>query len=419
MGTHPIFESDFDCLTEMSDDSLNEPDVYHPETMGNYSYSAREAQTHELSEDQRLHNVNQKLLFKGYNSILGDSGSIATPSLIAVIERLLECDASLVQMIDDTREDVQRSEIEVKKYLQKSEMLSNENELKDRKIGQALQRESKLTKKNDDSERKLKEKTELARKLGVSLKNTEAKYKVEKRKLELEVDKLKEKMNQHSRSQMGKSFGKSRLTGHLNMKGEKEYNVSMLTRDTTTSATVLASLSDNNRTLIEINAQLKEALVGSYTKITQTMGTFPNYDEATEQRIIDLADINPGTLVGEVAKTCNQLKQVEELEADLAARQEKITVTQVAKIENEVAELKRVEADMSDEMLFRKMNELINDDDELPATPEHIKHQFEHDKRRSSSTPLQRFIVEKNSPPLVKPTILFEKNNKFEKDSFS
>ena len=95
---------------------------------------------------------------------------------------------------------------------------------------------------------------------------------------------------------MGKSFGKSRLTGHLNMKGEKEYNVSMLTRDTTTSATVLASLSDNNRTLIEINAQLKEALVGSYTKITQTMGTFPNYDEATEQRIIDLADINPGTL---------------------------------------------------------------------------------------------------------------------------
>ena len=102
-------------------------------------------------------------------------------------------------MIDDTREDVQRSEIEVKKYLQKSEMLSNENELKDRKIGQALQRESKLTKKNDDSERKLKEKTELARKLGVSLKNTEAKYKVEKRKLELEVDKLKEKMNQHSR----------------------------------------------------------------------------------------------------------------------------------------------------------------------------------------------------------------------------
>ena len=45
----------------------------------------------------------------------------------------------------------------------------------------------------------MKEKTELARKLGVSLKNTEAKFKVDKRKLELEVDKLKEKMNQLSR----------------------------------------------------------------------------------------------------------------------------------------------------------------------------------------------------------------------------
>ena len=45
----------------------------------------------------------------------------------------------------------------------------------------------------------MKEKTELARKLGVGLKNTEAKFKVDKRKLEIEVDKLKEKMNQLSR----------------------------------------------------------------------------------------------------------------------------------------------------------------------------------------------------------------------------
>ena len=98
---------------------------------------------------------------------------------------------------------------------------------------------------------------------------------------------------------MGKSYGKSRLTGHLSIKGDKDYQVSSLMSSSatmSTSATVLSNLSDNNRTLIEINAQLKEALVGSYTKITQTMGTFPNYDEATEQRIIDLADINPGTL---------------------------------------------------------------------------------------------------------------------------
>ena len=59
--------------------------------------------------------------------------------MITVIERLLERDNSLVRMIDETREDVQRSEIEVKKYLQKSEMLQNENELKDRKISQSLQ----------------------------------------------------------------------------------------------------------------------------------------------------------------------------------------------------------------------------------------------------------------------------------------
>ena len=69
-----------------------------------------------------------------------DSSGLNTNALINVIDRLLERDQSLVKMIDETREDVQRSEIEVKKYLQKSEMLENENELKDRKIGQSLQR---------------------------------------------------------------------------------------------------------------------------------------------------------------------------------------------------------------------------------------------------------------------------------------
>ena len=61
-------EMSFSSL-EMSDDSLNEQPVYQPENrlnLSNYSYSAREAQTHELSQEQRLHNVNQKLLFKGY-----------------------------------------------------------------------------------------------------------------------------------------------------------------------------------------------------------------------------------------------------------------------------------------------------------------------------------------------------------------
>ena len=38
--------------------------------------------------------------------------------------------------MDETREDLQRSEIEVKKYLQKSEVLENENEY----VGQKSQR---------------------------------------------------------------------------------------------------------------------------------------------------------------------------------------------------------------------------------------------------------------------------------------
>ena len=70
---------------------------------------------------------------------------------------------------------------------------------------------------------------------------------------------------------MSRTAGKSRLTGHLNIKGEKEYNVSLMTVDSSVSATVVSSLSNNNRSLIEINSQLKDALVGSYTKITQTM----------------------------------------------------------------------------------------------------------------------------------------------------
>jgi len=97
--------------------------------------------------------------------------------------------------MDETREDLQRSEIEVKKYLQKSEVLENENEMKDRKIGLGLQRESKLMKRCDELEKKLKEKTEVSRQLTLKLKNTEAKFKIDKRKLEMEISKLKEKMN--------------------------------------------------------------------------------------------------------------------------------------------------------------------------------------------------------------------------------
>ena len=77
------------------------------------------------------------------------------------------------------------------------------------------------------------------------------------------------KLSQMTRN--GKSL--SRFTGHMNIKGDKEFNVSLLQDlSSGTSATVLSSLTDNNRNLIEINAHLKEALVGSYTKITQTMG---------------------------------------------------------------------------------------------------------------------------------------------------
>ena len=79
-----------------------------------------------------------------FSSSILDSSGLNTNALINVIDRLLERDQSLVKMIDETREDVQRSEIEVKKYLQKSEMLENENELKDRKIGQSLQRDGFL-----------------------------------------------------------------------------------------------------------------------------------------------------------------------------------------------------------------------------------------------------------------------------------
>ena len=55
-------------------------------------------------------------------------------------------DQNTKKVLDETRGDLQRSEIEVKKYLQKSEMLANENELIERKISNGLQRESKINK---------------------------------------------------------------------------------------------------------------------------------------------------------------------------------------------------------------------------------------------------------------------------------
>ena len=176
----------------------------------------------DANHTSQLYNLNQRLLFKGYNSILDETGELNQKTLEETLDKLLQRDSQLLkvrlsmtfmsvfdqtsclnfekksvnfQLMDETREDLQRSEIEVKKYLQKSEVLENDNEMKDRKIGLGLQRESKLMKRCDELEKKLKEKTEVSRQLTLKLKNTEAKFKIDKRKLEMEISKLKEKMN--------------------------------------------------------------------------------------------------------------------------------------------------------------------------------------------------------------------------------
>jgi len=105
--------------------------------------------------------------------------------------------------------------------------------------------------------------------------------------------------------------------------------------------------------------------------------SFPNYEAGEiDQYVIDMAEMNPGKLVSEVARNCNQLeelvntledfqtKRLAELEKDLEARQEKIMVTKVAEIENDLAEVKKNQEEhqtLSSETLFQKMNELIQD----------------------------------------------------------
>jgi len=374
-----------------------------------------------------------------------------TTNLVDVLAKLLEKDAVRTKIVDETREDLQRSEIEVKKYLLKAENLANENEIKDRKIASGLQREGKQLKRNDDLERKLKEKTETARKLTLTLKNTEAKFKIDKRKVEMELAKLKEKLYQINR---GASRAKpQKLGGIINSKGKRDIDNSLLdgTRRTGSTEVAASNLEENNRHLIERNSQLKSALINSYSKIIETMKTFPNYQNATEQKIIDMADINPISLVSEIGSTCNQLedliceleeyqsKRMTELEADLAARQEKIMVTKVAEIETEVEELKKQKENVSDEVLFQKMNEFIDQNsfssestsdeylkmDAIIAaekgnrTPEAFKRAF----GSNSSTPLHRSLLEQKAfaslaSPSVKPTALFEKNS-YENDSLN
>ena len=76
----------------------------------------------------------------------------------------------------------------------------------------------------------------------------------------------------------------------------------------------------------------------------------------------------------------------------------------MAEIENQVEELKKQKEDLSDEILFKRMNQFIqeNDDDQemeapkTPETPEQFKNAFEDDRRKSSSTPLCRLVLERN-----------------------
>ena len=76
--------------------------------------------------------------------------------------------------------------------------------------------------------------------------------------------------------------------------------------------------------------------------LTAVIRSFPNYEAGEiDQYVIDMAEMNPGKLVSEVARNCNQLeelvntledfqtKRLAELEKDLEARQEKIMGTWV------------------------------------------------------------------------------------------
>jgi len=416
----------------------------------------------DANHTSQLYNLNQRLLFKGYNSILDETGELNQKTLEETLDKLLQRDSQLLKLMDETREDLQRSEIEVKKYLQKSEVLENENEMKDRKIGLGLQRESKLMKRCDELEKKLKEKTEVSRQLTLKLKNTEAKFKIDKRKLEMEISKLKEKMNVIQRG-AGGSKKSQRLNGVINITGQKEFEVSFMaesTRIMTSASNVASGLENNNRDLIDKNVQLKGALANTYSKVIETLRSFPNYEAGEiDQYVIDMAEMNPGKLVSEVARNCNQLeelvntledfqtKRLAELEKDLEARQEKIMVTKVAEIENDLAEVKKNQEEhqtLSSETLFQKMNELIqdtyssdeDDNNEIDdpeamepteakmSTPDAYKRLLSKSDRRSSAhnTPLQKVLIERmcQSPgpggdsPLAKPAILFPK---FENDS--
>merc|ERR1711970_782721 len=142
-----------------------------------------------------------------------------------------------------------------------------------------------------------------------------------------------------------------------------------------------------------------------------------------------MAEMNPGKLVLEVAKNCNQLeelvntleefqtKRMTELEKDLEARQEKIMVTKVAEIENDLAEVKKNQEEaeeLSSESFFAKMNQLVqncsaSDDDSAEdqelvepeptkmSTPDAYKRLLSKSDRRSSAnnTPLQKVLIER------------------------
>lgn len=327
-----------------------------------------------------LGGLNSRIIANGMEGFL-ESGTLNEEKVGIVIKSLLDRERKITDRVASINEEYRKQQLELKSSNQKVQNQENEIEKLERMLHDGRARELKQLKRIDAVELKLREKTEQAKKLSISLKNQDSKFKIDKRKLESENGRFKDKLSDFSRGPSTREK-RSKMELVINAKGNLSGNT---LRQGNTSALAIDRMQKQIGSLSDENSKLRSSLVTAQEQICETLERFPNFK--AEKNVKVPVDGKVHELENVVARNCEKfrdllgslnkhnVKQLQDLASDYQAKCERDMAVKVAALERKVEEVKA----HSEEKLFAEIMDIAEeeailqeqdiDDIALPHTP--------------------------------------------------
>lgn len=379
--------------------------------------------------------LNSRILACGYEGIL-EEGELNETSVQKVIQSLLDREKKYLNRIGDINEEFRKGQIELKVSYQKIQTQKSEIEKQDRQLNEARSRELKNIKRVDSLEYKLREKTDLWKKLTIQLKNQDSKFRIDKRKLETENGRNKEKLSELSKGISGKQKA-AKMDCVINLKIPK---IPSALISGSSSSIAIDNVERQLARTVDENSKLRTSLFNAQDQIYQTLENFPNFQTDIPQNVPLDGDIHKLEL--SIAKNCDKFKillgtlnhhnanQIEEITKDYHAKCEKDMITKVAVLESKLDQVKaELDEEKSEEKLFEQMAKMVQQDIgdindfsdhsllspepkssevEQDLTPDHVSSLFSKGQaRRSTGLRAHLAEVQLNSPESMLQRSLF------------